>query len=326
MTINDYALLRQRITEAGLFRRYRGWFAWKSTQVAIGVTVSIIVLFLSDTLWVQLLNAAFLAFVSGQVGLLGHDAGHQQIFKRKFFNNLIAYPCGFLLGISTGQWNEKHNAHHAHPNHEDMDPDIDFALVAFSEKQAKASSGLARFIIRQQGWLFLPMLSFVFVTLRKSSFIWVVKNFRQAWLEAVFLASHFVTYFAVIFLALPWVNAIIFIVVHQFLWGFYLGFVFAPNHKGMLITDATMELDFVREQVLTSRNVKPGWITDFVYGGLNYQIEHHLFPNLPRCTLGKARKIVKEFCAERGISYHETSVWQSLREILGHMRMVAKSA
>jgi fatty acid desaturase len=57
-------------------------------------------------------------------------------------------------------------------------------------------------------------------------------------------------------------------------------------------------------------------VTDYVYGGLNYQIEHHLFPTMPRNRLGEARQVVKQFCAERGVPYHETSVVQSFTEIV----------
>ncbi|MCH7800907.1 MAG: fatty acid desaturase, partial [Chloroflexi bacterium] len=79
------------------------------------------------------------------------------------------------------------------------------------------------------------------------------------------------------------------------------------------------EMDFLRRQVLTARNVKGHPITDLWYGGLNYQIEHHLFPNMPRNNLKEAQKIIRVFCEEHSISYHETGVVQSVKEILQYL-------
>jgi fatty acid desaturase len=99
--------------------------------------------------------------------------------------------------------------------------------------------------------------------------------------------------------------------------------VFAPNHKGMEILDSESRLDFVRRQVLTSRDVTAGPLTDFWYGGLNYQIEHHLFPSMPRNKLKEAQVIVRAFCEERGIPYRETGAMQSNREILQYLHQVS---
>ncbi len=88
-------------------------------------------------------------------------------------------------------------------------------------------------------------------------------------------------------------KAVAFAAVHQAVWGIYMGSTFAPNHKGMPIIAAADNLDFLRRQVLTSRNVRGGWFTDFALGGLNYQIEHHLFPSMPRGSLRHAQPIVR---------------------------------
>ena len=87
-----------------------------------------------------------------------------------------------------------------------------------------------------------------------------------------------------------------FILVQQGLFGFYLGCSFAPNHKGMPILAAADKTDFLRRQVLTSRNVRGGWLTDLALGGLNYQIEHHLFPSMPRAQPAPAQPLVRAFC------------------------------
>ena len=83
------------------------------------------------------------------------------------------------------------------------------------------------------------------------------------------------------------------------------------------------DMDFLHQQVLTARNVEGNPVADFWYGGLNYQIEHHLFPNMPRNNLKKAQVVVKSFCEEKGIPYHQTGVWQSHVEILSFLHEVS---
>ena len=132
----------------------------------------------------------------------------------------------------------------------------------------------------------------------------------------------FLLYFGLLFYFLnPW-QVLAFALVHQGLFGLYYGVVFAPNHKGMLTIDKDNPMDFLHTQVLTTRNVKPGLIADFWYGGLNHQIEHHLFPMMPRNNLGEARKIIKAFCQQHDISYYETSTSRSYWEILSFLHRV----
>jgi fatty acid desaturase len=71
---------------------------------------------------------------------------------------------------------------------------------------------------------------------------------------------------------------------------------------------------FLERQVIGSRNILPGPIAEFVFGGLNYQIEHHLFPSMPRANLGAAHRIVRPFCQAVGLPFEEASVWESYRQ------------
>jgi fatty acid desaturase len=88
--------------------------------------------------WYQLLIAAFLAVVFTQLALLGHDAGHRQIFATRKGNDLLGFVCGNqLIGLSFGWWIDKHNRHHAHPNTEGADPDIGEGALAFTAAQVR---------------------------------------------------------------------------------------------------------------------------------------------------------------------------------------------
>lgn len=133
------------------------------------------------------------------------------------------------------------------------------------------------------------------------------------------MVAHTVGYLAAVFLVLSPGIAVLFVVVHLALWGVYMGCSFAPNHKGMP-TMTGESPDFLRKQVLTSRNVRGGWFTDFLLGGLNYQIEHHLFPSMPTPHLRLARPIVRRYCAEIGVPYSETGLVDSWARALQHLR------
>jgi fatty acid desaturase len=101
-----------------------------------------------------------------------------------------------------------------------------------------------------------------------------------------------------------------------------MGASFAPNHKGMPIIPADVKLDFFSKQVLTSRNIRGGWWATMLYGGLNYQVEHHLFPSMPTVNLRQAQPIVRDYCAELGVPYTETGLLESYAIVLRHLHAV----
>ena len=119
------------------------------------------------------------------------------------------------------------------------------------------------------------------------------------------------------------VQALAFVIVQQGLFGLYLGCAFAPNHKGMPTLTEADQLDFLRRQVLTSRNVRGSRLVDVVFGGLNYQIEHHLFPTMPRPNLRHAQPLVRAFCHHHGLPYTEASLIGSYTQALRHLHTVA---
>jgi fatty acid desaturase len=238
--------------------------------------------------------------------------------------------CGNLaIGMSYGWWVTKHNRHHARPNTEDEDPDIMISVVAFSGGRAQASAGLRRLIFRYQAYLLMPMLFLEGASLHGSSVRAVMQRSRRTRRisrapEAILLTVHFAAYLSVVFLLLSPVRAVLFILIQQGLFGFYLGCSFAPNHKGMPVFSAADRVGFLHRQVLTSRNVRGGPLTSFALGGLNYQIEHHLFPSMPRPSLRRAQPLVAAFCAERGLPYAESSLLGSYAQALRYLNDVGR--
>ena len=221
----------------------------------------------------------------------------------------------------------KHNRHHAHPNQQDADPDIAISALAFTAAQARASRGAARLVFRYQAYLFFPMLLLEAVSLHVASLRALTRRAarRRSW-ERALITIHAVGYLTVVFLVLPPVKAAVFMIVQQGLFGLYLGCSFAPNHKGMPVLNADDRSDFLRRQVLTSRNVRGGWLTDFALGGLNYQIEHHLFPSMPRPNLRRSQAMIEGFCRQRGIPYCQSSLAGSYTQALRHLNAVGRPA
>jgi fatty acid desaturase len=274
--------------------------------------------------WWQVLTAVYLAFAFGQTAFLGHDAGHKQIFRTRRPNDLIGLVNGTLLvGLSYGWWVNKHNKHHSNPNHEGLDPDIAIGAIAFSADQARGKRGVNRIIAKHQAWLFFPLLTLEAFHLHAASVKAILSGrVKSTPLEASLLLVHLVGYLGAVFLVLSPLRAVVFIVAQQALFGLYLGCAFAPNHKGMPILAEGEQLDFLRKQVLTSRNVRGGRFVDFLLGGLNYQVEHHLFPSMPRPSLRRSHALIRGFCAELGVPYAADGLFRSYAEVLEHLHRV----
>jgi fatty acid desaturase len=323
---SDYAILSRQVRQAGLLDRRPRYYTWKITLTATALVLGWTAFAVVGDSWWQVGVAVFLAIAFAQIAFLGHDAGHSQVFRSRRSNDLLGVACGNLgTGLSYGWWNGKHNRHHAHPNTEDADPDIMISVLAFSAAKARAGRGIRRLIFRYQAYLFIPMLFLEAVGLHASSIRAVTRPGcrNRAW-EATLLGAHFAAYLGAVFFVLSPAKAVVFILVQQGLLGFYLGCSFAPNHKGMPVLAASDKTDFLRRQVLTSRNVRGGWLTDFALGGLNYQIEHHLFPSMPRPNLRRAQALVATYCADQGVPYARTSLLGSYGQALRHLDAVGR--
>ena len=322
---NYYPELRKIIREQKLLDKQPAYYSYKiiSTLALLGLCITFLVVV--DNFWLQMANAAFLAFVFGQIGFVGHDAGHRGVLRSVRGNDIIGLAGSFLMGLGWSWWVTQHNQHHTTPNDLEQDPHTTIPFLAFSEETVQSKSKRMRSVLRYQAFYFAPMLLLEGINIRLASILfWVGQGKGKSLVyEPISMALHFLLYFGLLFYFLnPW-HVLGFVLVHQALFGLYYGLVFAPNHKGMLTIDKDNPMDFLHTQVLTTRNVKPGIITDFMYGGLNHQIEHHLFPMMPRNNLGKARKIIKAFCQQHDISYYETSTSRSYWEILSYLHKVA---
>jgi fatty acid desaturase len=327
--VSEYAELSRRIQASGLLERRYAYYWFKIiTLTAAFVAIWVAFAFLGNS-WFQLVLAAAMAIVLAQFGFLGHDAAHRQIFASHRWNEWTArVVSGLITGLSYGWWWTKHNRHHANPNKEGADPDLAPGAFAFTPAAAQNRPGLIGRVTRWQGYYFFPFLLLEGLALHISSIQTIMRRepLKHRWCEAAFIAIRLGGYIAVLLAVLPPGKAAAFFGVQMGLFGLLLGGAFAPNHTGMPIVPHNEKIDFLRRQVLMSRNIRGGWATNFALGGLNYQIEHHLFPSMPRPSLRRAQPIVSDFCASHRVGYTETSLLSAYRIVVRYLNQVGHHA
>jgi fatty acid desaturase len=320
---SDFAELSRRVREAGLLGRRPGYYAVKISLTGALLVCGWTAFVLIGRSWWQLATAVLLGIAFTQVAFLGHDAGHKQVIRTRRGSYVLGLLHANLgVGLSYGWWIDKHNRHHAHPNEVGSDPDIGTGAFVFIPGERRRHA-ISRLLTRAQAYFFFPLLLLEGLNLHVAGLLALRERPpKTRWLESVLLALHLAGYVGLVFLVLSPLQAVVFIAVQQGVFGFYMGCSFAPNHKGMPILGPGEEPDFLRRQVLTSRNVRGGRLVDFALGGLNYQIEHHLFPSMPRPNLRRAQVLVRQFCLHHGISYTETSLAASYAMALRHLHAV----
>lgn len=322
----DFTDLATVIHGSGLMRRRYGYY-WAKLAVLATVVAGTIVAFvwIGDTWW-QLFTAVIFGMIFTQAAFLGHDAAHRQIFVSSRWNDWTSLVVGNLVvGMSYGWWKHKHTRHHVNPNKKGSDPDIELPVISFTPEQAKKPRGpILSWLVAHQGVFFFPILPLEGLSLHVSSVrrLLAREKVDRRWVELAFIGIRLVGFAALAFLVLSPGIAAVFLAVQIGVFGFWLAASFSPNHKGMPLVPKDMKLDFLRRQVLMSRNVRGGRVVDFVLGGLNYQVEHHLFPSMPRPHLRRAAPIIEAHCVERGVKYTQMGLFASYREIIRYINRV----
>lgn len=305
--------------------RRPGWYLARGLLLAAGFAgATALLLTLGPSLW-QLAVAALFGVLFTQAAFLGHDAAHQQVFSSGQRNELLSQlVANLVVGLSHGWWAGKHGRHHANPNTIGKDGDIATGALVFDPEDVPARTGIVGWITRHQGWLFFPMLTLEGLNLHVAAIKTIIddEDMPHRRREAVLLALRLVGFPALVLTTLgPGLGAA-FLAVQLVVFGVYMGATFAPNHKGMPLLAKDARVDFLRRQVMTSRNIRGGALMTWAMGGLNYQIEHHLFPRMPSANLRQARVIVREFCAERQVAYTETGLLRAYGIVIRYLNRV----
>lgn len=344
--VRDVLNMRKQIQELRLFNSSKLYYCYKLLSNISICTLSILIA-TNMTSWSALFVAAFLmALFWQQCGWLAHDFLHHQVFTNRQFNNAVGLLVGNIFqGYSVAWWKNKHNHHHAVPNVTDTpaggDPDIATMPILFwSEKvfEGEKLDDLPKWMLRNQGVLYFPILCMARISWLMQSFLYQlptpnphVTSKRMYYTEVITLIIHHIWWLAVVLqvcLNSSVVKGIAFAAAAQALGGVLLGVVFAVGHNAMdvLTYEEMRAVDFIRLQVRTSRNVDPNWFSNWFTGGLNYQVEHHIFPTVPRHHLPAVAKMLREFCLKHSIPYTSETLLEGNKAVCHILHTVSKAA
>ena len=325
----SFRALALQVRAMGLLDRRPGYYRVKITLTIAAFFAGWALFVMAGNSWAALAVAPLVGVMFTQLGFIGHDAGHNQVFGARRRNRLLGLVvANALIGLSFGWWVPKHSAHHAHPNELGRDPDIgDGVVLAWSGEPGTGPGPLASWLARWQAPLFFPLMLLRSVGLHVLGIRQLVRQRdRASAIEAALIVLHAALYLTVVLWVLSPLKALAFVAVQQAVFSLYLGVSFAPNHKGMPVIESGTAAGFARRQVVTARTIRGGWLTTFMLGGLNYQIEHHLFESMPRPNLRKVQGLVRDFCAAADLGYREETFTGSFRQILHHLSEAGAAA
>ncbi len=332
-----FSEVMNRVKDAGLLKKKPSFYVIRLaviSSIALGLWVAsgfIGTLVAQEGVWILLAFAVvgLLGVLSAQFGFIAHEAAHRQIFRNNKANDWLGLILANLFaGLSYGFWLRKHNKHHQKPNQIGEDPDIAIRVLSFTPESRNEKKGIERWLSNRQGYLFPLLLLFTGFDLLLDSFKGLARKDKPLgtrMLEFSLMAVRQITPYVVMTFMFGWLWAMALWVFMMMVFGFFMGAAFAPNHKGMPLVERDAKIDFFQRQVLTSRNIRGSWLKDNLMGGLNYQVEHHLFPSMARPNLKKAHDIVLKYCQEKGVPLVEMNLISSYRVIIQYLNKVGLS-
>ncbi len=301
--------------------------------------LGVLVVLFAAALWVSWFGGSWAALAAGYVALalllaqfafIGHDAGHGGISGRRAVDRAIGQASMTLAtGLAFDEWIGRHRTHHQFCQDEARDPDMAVdVMVSLTERSRRAKGPLGRFLTRHQA-VHVWLLSFFFGhSQRHLSQAAVLRAPVRYRLDAAMLLAHFALWFGLPcgLLDVPFADALLAYLMPLTLLGPYLAAIFWVNHVGMPLIRRVEEFSFFEHQVVTSRTIVNPSACNWLFGGLNFQIEHHLFPQVPSARLPALQPIVSRHFARHGIPYQGVTWWSAVKLIAVHLRTMARGA
>jgi len=330
--LDDFDAFKDELKSRGFFEVSYWWYTYKTLTTLLLCPIGLVFHYYH---W-YFLSAVFVGLFWQQLGWLSHEYCHHQIFEQRSNNDWAGWFLGNICqGFSSNWWKDRHNSHHAVTNILDADPDIDnIPMLAWAASDLdKAPKWCLRTIPYQAYYflLLLPVLRLAWA-FRSITFVGEMQNSRYKrynmdyQLEAVGLCIHW-TCVTLLLSSLPtWWVRVWYFVLSECLAGFGIAIVVFFNHYSCDKYPSNLAGNFVCLQLWTTRNMTPGIFTDWICGGLNYQIEHHLFPTMPRHNLNKLSPFVKKFCKEHNLPYLCSDFNEGLQKVLVYLNSVGELA
>ncbi|KYO41648.1 hypothetical protein Y1Q_0006395 [Alligator mississippiensis] len=259
-----------------------------------------------------------------QNGFLQHDLGHLSVFSKPKWNHLGShFVMGFLQGGSASWWKHLHNQHHAKPNCFHKDPDLNMHPLLFALGK-KLSVELGRKKKKympynhQHKYYFITMPPFLIPVY--VAFHTVFKAIQRKQCVDLAFSLSFVIRFILMYKPLLGVMGLLmFHELVRVLQSTWFTWVSQMNHIPMNI-DYDKNMDWFTTQLQGTCNVHPSPFNDWFTGHLNFQIEHHLFPTMPRHNYWKVAPLVKSLCTKHGIEYQCKSLITAFADIVRSLK------
>jgi len=300
--------LKEQVREAGLLDRV----PVRGTIEMIAIILSVIVALITAPAWNPILLGIFITIVFTRSVFVSHDLLHRQYFKDKSFSKKLSYPfSALILSNSSSWWDYKHNVnHHTYCNIIEKDEDIRALDNAFTHKK-----GNNPFIKKHKFFIFWSAMFFMFPAFVLQSYEFVIK--RKLWGELSLMLLHWPLIWGTLIYQIGAIDTLIVALTLNFIVSPWLALGFVTNHLGCETFDEKEAKNFswMELQMRGSRSLRGGMILHWFYGGLNTQIEHHLFPKAPRFYLLKVQKITKDFAKKHNIPYFETGLLEAYIQI-----------
>ena len=303
--------LRAELKAAGVFE-HRPRSSWTKLALMLAVTLACCAGIAFGPVWAWLLLVPAAALATTTATLIGHEGSHGSFSSRSGENQLLVHiVLPLFAGISALYWKHKHNGlHHGHPNVVGADPDIELWPMASSRSEYERAGKVLRWFQRNvQGYLFWPAATTLSTMMRLPSYSFIYRQLRTrsakrlVLSDTVCLVAHYALWVGLPSLYFGFLPVFALYMTIWALVGVMLAVIFTPAHLGLpLLVDQHHDW---RHQLETTRNIRtPRWLSYF-YVGLDYQIEHHIFPQIPHQNLPRASAIMRRWCGEVGLPHRQ---------------------
>lgn len=316
----DFRNLKQVAASMGLYKSSYTFYAVILVHIVLLLYLSYMVLLWCGVTWWSVIISLIL-FSTGQVqaGWSQHDYGHLSVFKNSkidhFFHHLTM---GFIKGTSAHWWNHMHYQHHAKPNIIDKDPDVRidqlFVVgevmpieVAKTRKKSMPFNWQHRYFFALGPPLLFPVY-FQFMLFRHLLT-------RKLWMELGITASAMALFFYLFIPVLGVGGSIAYFFAFRCIESHWFTWVAQSNHIPMHIQNDEAS-PWLKLQIHATCDIEKSFFNDWFTGHLNFQIEHHLFPTMPRHNLYKIAPLVQSLCKKHGVPYTVKPLWQSFVDIV----------
>ncbi|XP_049747715.1 fatty acid desaturase 2-like protein FADS2B [Elephas maximus indicus] len=318
--VEDFREMRRLLEAKNMFKANLGFYFLHLAQILILEALAWLLVWNFGSCWTVTILISFLLTISqAQSSFLQHDVGHLCVFKKSKWNHLMhKFVMCHLKGFSTNWWNYQHSQHHVKPNIYPKDPDINMGplFVVGDLQPVKYGKKKMKYINYEKQHLYfymilLPLLMPVYFNLQSMQAVYL----QRYWVDMAWISSFYIRYFITFGPFYGIFGTVLLIYFVKLLESPWIAYVTQMSHIPMKMS-LEENWDWFSTQVLTTCNVEQSFFNDWFTGHLNFQIEHHLFPTMPRHNYHKVAPLVRSLCAKHGLQYVKKPLLQAFGDIV----------